>query len=146
HGRDEHTLDIFYIASHVPEIPHVHGIPFPPLDRSREVHSADGGLYDLLYVLHSKAVAGSCLPVNIYVEEIAGCDAFGIGTARARDLLYQLLYFNTEALDLGKIGAQYLDAYRSPDACRKHIYPVFYRHCKGIGYTWNGERVVHFEL
>ena len=113
------------------------------LDRRGDRLGAERRGDHVLHVADHQAVAGELRAVGVDIEVVAANDALGEGAGRARHRSHDGLDLPREPFDLGKVGAEHLDADRRADAGGEHVDARLDRHGPGIGYAGKLQRLVH---
>ena len=120
HGHEQRAKGL-RIGAIVGRQPDVDGEPCAPGDGGRDGHAANGGLDHVLHVADGQAVAGNRVAVRRDVDVLAARLALGERAARPGHLAQHAFEAHAEALDLGQIVAEHLDADGRPHAGRQHV-------------------------
>src|SRR5205814_3571811 len=133
-----------WAAAQIARIAHIDGVALAAFDRGGDRIAAERGRDHVLNVTDHETITGEAITVGNYIEIVAADDALSIGARRAGNRLEHLLDLAGDALHLGKVGTEHLDANRSADAGREHVDPRLDRHGPGVRDAGKLQRLVHF--
>ena len=124
-------------------VAHDHAEALAALDGGGHHLAAQGRHDHVLELADGEPVAGECGAIGLDVEVVAAREALGVGAGRARNLLHHALDVARDALHLGQVLAEDLDADRRADAGGEHVDARPDGHRPGVGHAGELHRLVH---